>query len=74
MGSTYFKKRLFATKRKPKYGRGRLPRPKTFSTEAAAKKWAEENKVKDYELVNLKEGMKKSKIRVVVKKAVPKKK
>lgn len=68
MGSTYFKKRLFATKRKPKYGRGRKIRPKTFSTEAAAKKWAEENNVKDYELVDLKEGMQKNKIRVVAKK------
>jgi hypothetical protein len=68
MGSTYFKKRLFATKRKPKYGRGRAARPKTFASEEAAKKWAEANKLKDYTLVDLKEGRNKNKIRVVPKK------
>jgi hypothetical protein len=67
MGSTYFTKRLFKTKRKPKYGRDRAARPKTFSSEAAAKKWAEANKIKDYNLVDLKEGKKEKKIRVVVK-------
>jgi hypothetical protein len=66
MGSTYFVKRLFATKRKPKYGRGRPTRPKTFKTEEAAKKWAESNKIADYKLVDLKEGKKERKIKVVV--------
>ena len=67
MGSTYFTKRLFKTKRKPKYGRGRQKRPKTFRTEEAAKKWAEASKIKDYILVNLKEGKKGKKIKVVPK-------
>ena len=67
MGSTYFNKRLFATKRKPSYGRGRAKRPKTFKSAEAAKKWAEENKIKGYELVDLKEGQKENKIRVVAK-------
>ncbi len=68
MGSTYFKKRVFATKRKPKYGRGRATRPKTFSSEASAKKWAEANKIKDYTLVDMKEGKNKNKIKIVPKK------
>jgi len=67
MGSTYFVKRIFHTKRKPHYGRERQKRPKTFRTEEAAKKWAEAGKIKDYELVNLKEGKKEKKIRVVAK-------
>jgi len=74
MGSTYFKKRVFATKRKPRYGRDRAARSKTFSSEESAKKWAEANKIKDYKLVNLKENQKENKIRVVVKKAIPQKK
>ncbi len=67
MGSTYFKKRVFKTKRKPKYGRDRQKRPRTFKSEESAKKWAEANKIKDYKLVDLKEGKKEKKIRVVVK-------
>jgi hypothetical protein len=66
MGSTFFKKRLFAVKHKPKYGRDRIKRPKTFKSEEAAKKWAESNKIAKYKLVNLKEGKKEKKIRVVV--------
>jgi hypothetical protein len=67
MGSTYFKKRVFATKRKPKYGRERAKRLKTFASEAAAKKYAEANKIVKYELVDLKEGKKEKKIRIVLK-------
>jgi hypothetical protein len=67
MGSTYFTKRLFRTKRKPRYGRGRKKRPKTFISAEAAKKWAEAKKIKDYTLVNLKEGKKEKKIVVVAK-------
>lgn len=67
MGSTYFVKRLFKTKRKPKYGRDRPERPKTFRTEEAARKWAEENKIEKYELVDMKKGQKKKKIKVVPK-------
>ena len=29
-------------------------RPKTFKTEESAKKWAENNNIKNYELINLK--------------------
>jgi hypothetical protein len=67
MGSTYFKKRVFATKRKPRYGRGRAQRSKTFKSEAAAKKYAEANKIAKYELVDLKEGKKEKKIKIVLK-------
>ena len=69
MGSTYFIKRIFRTKRKPHYGRERNPRPKSFRTEESARKWAEENKIKDYDLVNMKEGKQEKKIRVVPKPA-----
>lgn len=65
MGSTFYKKRIFAVKHKPKYGRDRNKRPKTFKTEEAAKKWAEENKISKYTLVDLKEGKEENKIRVV---------
>ena len=67
MGSTYFVKRVFKTKRKPRYGRPRAKRLKTFSTEAAAKKYAEANKIAKYELVDLKEGKKEKKIKIVLK-------
>jgi hypothetical protein len=72
MGSTYFSKRLFATKRKPKYGRDRPERQKTFKTEEAARKWAEANKISDYVLVDMKEGKKERKIKVVPKQPQPK--
>lgn len=67
MGSTYFIKRVFKTKRKPKYGRDRAKRPKTFKTEEAAKKWAESQKMKGYSIVNMHPGRKTGKIRVVAK-------
>ena len=67
MGSTYFEKRVFNTKRKPKYGRGRALRPKTFKSEESAKKWAEANKVKNYGLVDLKKEKKEKKIKILVK-------
>jgi hypothetical protein len=65
MGSRLYSKRLMHRRNKPKYGRDRLKRQKTFKTEAGAKKWAEENKIKEYKLVNLKEEKKENKIRVV---------
>lgn len=34
-------------------GRNRKRRPKTFSSEEAAKKWAEQHGVKNYSLMNL---------------------
>jgi hypothetical protein len=37
-----------------KAARGRAKRPKTFSSEESAKKWAESQKMKNYSLVNLK--------------------
>ena len=42
-------------RRKFKYlnGRSRKPRPKTFKTEEAAKKYAEEKGIKKYKLVDL---------------------
>lgn len=49
-------------------GRSRKRRPKTFRTEEAAKKWAKEKGLKDYELVDMKNpGSKKKKIKVVEK-------
>ncbi len=47
-------------------GRNRKRRPKTFKTEEAARKWAEEKGLKDYKIVNMKNsGSKKSKFRIV---------
>ncbi|MFO8016385.1 MAG: hypothetical protein R6U32_04740 [Candidatus Woesearchaeota archaeon] len=47
-------------------GRNRKTRPKTFHTEEAAKKWAEENGLKKYSLVDMKNpGSKKRKIKVI---------
>ena len=51
MGSRLYSKRLkLRTARKIKGGR---PRPKSFKTEDAAKKWADANKIKEYTLKNL---------------------
>ena len=48
--------------------RKRKKRPKTFSSEDLAKKWAEKNNIKNYELVNLRIGNRKDKkIKIVVK-------
>ena len=54
MGSTYYSKRLKSKLIKRVNVRRERTRPKSFKTEAAAKKWAEENNVKSYELKNLK--------------------
>lgn len=48
MGST-----LYTYRWKPKEGRKREKRPKSFKTEAAAKAWAERNKLKEYTINNL---------------------
>jgi hypothetical protein len=49
-------------------GRNRKKRPKTFRTEEGAKKWAEEKKMKDYKIINLRNpGSKKNKFKVVKK-------
>lgn len=49
-------------------GRGnRVVRPKTFSSEESAKAWADANRIKDYELKNLKSSASSTKkIQVVV--------
>ena len=49
MGSTFYRNRL-----QEKAGRGRKTRPKTFSSEDLAKKWAEEHNLEKYILRNLK--------------------
>ena len=54
MGSTYFSKRIWAIAKHKIGGRNRLTRPKTFSSEEAAKKWAAEQGLENYSLVNLK--------------------
>jgi hypothetical protein len=45
--------------------RNRKKRPKTFSSEDIAKKWADSHGIKKYELKNLRLGTKDKKIRVV---------
>ncbi|MBW3012455.1 hypothetical protein KY311_04670 [Candidatus Woesearchaeota archaeon] len=62
MGSTLFTKRYVFTN-----GRSRKKRPKTFSTEAAAKAWAEKNNVQNFEIVDMKLGGRDHKFRIVVK-------
>jgi hypothetical protein len=63
MGSTLYKERY-----KQRLGRDRKKRPKTFKSAELAKAWAERNKVKSYELVDLRPaGSKDHKLRVVAK-------
>jgi len=64
LSSIFYTKRLGNRLRAPKKKGAR-----TFSSEAAAKKYAEENKIKDYELVNMREfsNTKKPKIKIVAK-------
>jgi len=45
--------------------RNRKPRPRTFTSEETAKKWAESQGIKKYELKNLRIGTKDKKIRVI---------
>ncbi len=65
MGSRLYSKRLMHRRNKPHVHRERNARSKTFGSEEAAKKWAEANKIQKYTLVDLKEGKKEKKIRVV---------
>ena len=53
MGSTFYSKRIFKSKHKPKYGRGRAVRPKTFSTMEKAKEHAAKLGIKDFEITQL---------------------
>lgn len=48
MGST-----LYSNRYNPKFGRNRKVRPKTFKSEEAAKKYAEEAKISDYTVEQL---------------------
>jgi len=45
--------------------RNRKKRPKTFTSEESAKKWAESKGIKTFELKNLRLGTKDKKIRVI---------
>ena len=65
MGSTYFTKRIFNLARHSIGGRNRSPRPKTFVSEEAAKKWADLNGVTNYTLENLRVNDIKKKIRIM---------
>ncbi len=58
--------RLFSNRYKYQLGRDRSRRPKTFKTEEAAKQYAEANKIKKYEIKNLKSEASKDKKLVVV--------
>ena len=53
MGSTFYSKRIFYTKHKPKYGRGREKRPKTFPTAEKAKAFAEQLGLKKFAITEL---------------------
>lgn len=52
-------------KKKKGYKTTRVSRPKTFKTEDAANKYAKENEMKDYKLVNLSIGPSTPKIKIV---------
>jgi len=66
MSSRYFSKRLRIKAEKKENERGGLPRPKTFSSEELAKKYAESKGIKEYTLENI-ATTKKPKLRVVKK-------
>ena len=68
MSSRFYSKRLRVKIERKVAARTRKPRPKSFKTEEAAKKWAETNKMKDYTLKNLKSTENKVKKMIVVKK------
>jgi len=56
-------------RRKPvSFSRLRKKRPKTFSSKPLAEAWAKDNKIKDYDLVDMRIGnCKKKKIKIIVK-------
>lgn len=62
MGST-----LFSQRYRPRFGRVRLKRPKTFKTAELAKAWAAANKIEKYELVDMTPLKKAHKIKVIAK-------
>jgi len=63
MGSRYYTKRLRV---KAARAKRRPARPKTFSSQEAAKKWTEAKKLKDYKIKNLRIDPKaKPKLRII---------
>lgn len=65
---TFIRDRRRGGSRSQHTSRNRARRPKTFSSEEAAKKWAEANKIKGFVLVNLRaDSAKDKKIKVVAK-------
>jgi hypothetical protein len=68
MSSRFYSKRLRVIIEKKEGAKRSTSRPKSFKTEDAAKKWAEANKIKSYELKNLKNEKSKVKKIIVVKK------
>lgn len=46
---------LYSKRHKPRIGRGRATRPKTFKTEDAAKNYAKENKIEGAKITKLQE-------------------
>ena len=58
--------RLFSNRYNYTVGRDRTSRPKTFKTEEAAKAYAEANKIKKYELKNLRSETAKIKKLVII--------
>ena len=65
MGSRMYSNRLMRRKHKPRYGRGRAKRPKTFKTEEKAKEYAKKLGLKKFEV----EKMLKGKYRVITENA-----
>ena len=64
---TRIKRKLGLAHNKSHKKRIKKVKPKTFKTEASAKKYAEFKGIKDYELVNLRIGEGKMKLKVVPK-------
>ena len=54
MSNRYYSNRLRRKAEKKAKNKGSRSRPKSFKTEDAAKKWAEANKITNYELKHLK--------------------
>ena len=67
MSSRYFSKRIRQKDEKKVNERGGLPRPKTFKSEEAAKKYAEVHKIKEYSLKNISTSSKNPKIKIIKK-------
>ncbi|MFH1641655.1 MAG: hypothetical protein ABIC04_02030 [Nanoarchaeota archaeon] len=66
MSNRYYSNRLKLIEAKKAKTRRPRSRPKSFKSEEAANKWADNNKVKDYSLKNLKNTENKTKKIVIV--------